>query len=68
MPDEAEAGLVCVSKKTSLRVVNNNAKPSSIATAKMPAIAEIDGFGLRPHIETSSRSSFSERPPVDVGV
>ena len=28
----------------------------------MPAIAEIDGFGLRPHIAISSRSSFNEKP------
>jgi hypothetical protein len=28
----------------------------------MPAIAEIDGFGLRPDIATSFRSSFNEKP------
>jgi hypothetical protein len=28
----------------------------------MPAIAEIDGFGLRPEIATLLRSSFNEEP------
>jgi hypothetical protein len=58
--DEAEFG--CVSERTPSGGVYNNKYPRTIAAAKMPAIAQIDGFGLRPHIATSFRSSFIEEP------